>query len=342
MSIDNNKNLVTDRVRIIGINNVPAKAGVLWFEVEKRLKPSSKHNDINEKILPHERIKVLKKSRDEVGEKIKTQDDIIYQASKISLHEFVNCNKIKAYSTDEDRERSTNNQLSWEYSFVQNYAFILAKNDIKKLNDCADNPNGTTHKEIVNQLVNAIELINEYNKLIKDIEDTKASKKIEDLKKEMDTKDEDNKYYKILSRELKTQLDEVQAQKQNQPKPITGLKSNISVDKAQKLCRILRGEYIPQETSEINFAAVFCEEPLPAGFTIVEWIKKQKRNKAERNKKAVFDLLKLAGINLNNTDLPTINRLICGDLTHSNWNGNKGINSKSEAYTELNNIISQL
>jgi hypothetical protein len=121
-----------------------------------------------------------------------------------------------------------------------------------------------------------------------------------------------------------------------------GLSSNLSTEQATELCNLLKGEYISPETLETNFAAVFTAKPLPIGFTTVVWVKKQKRNKLSINKKAVFDLLKLTGVDLDNTDLPTINNLICGDLKHSNWNGNKGTKTESEAYPDLKHIISLL
>ena len=146
---------------------------------------------------------------------------------------------------------------------------------------------------------------------------------------------------KAIKDTIKWKKDE---QSKNKPeiKKLTGLESNLSTEQAKELCKLLKGEYIAPETLETNFAAVFSNKPLPEGFITVKWVKKQTRNKEEFNKRAVFDLLKLAGVKLEKTDLPTINRLICGNLNHSNWNGNRGIKTESEAYPELEIIFSQL
>jgi len=150
-------------------------------------------------------------------------------------------------------------------------------------------------------------------------------------------------YFEQYVKKLKKQVKNLNHKiNRNKEVKLAGFKSHLSIEQAKELCRLLRGEYIAPETTESNFAAVFINQPLPDGFNTVEWIKKQKRNKSELNKKAVFDLLKIAGVDLTKTDLPTINSLICGTLNHGNWNGNKGIKTESEAYPELKEIISKL
>ncbi len=135
--------------------------------------------------------------------------------------------------------------------------------------------------------------------------------------------------------------------KKKQPKEqteqtLTGLKCSLSSKKAKELYLYLKGEYISQETLRPNFIALFDEGNLPVNFVRIEWILVQKRNKKQLNKKAVFDLLELAGVDMKQIDLPTMNYLICGSLKHSNWVGNKGTKKHSEAFNSLVEIFSKL
>jgi len=127
---------------------------------------------------------------------------------------------------------------------------------------------------------------------------------------------------------------------------LSGFDASISQKNADKLYDVIVGDYIHSNTSKRCFKYLFSTKSI-SDFEPVIWIKKATRGKT-LNKKALIDLLDLAGVDTNKLDLVKLNKLFAKqkdvpiDIKSANIYNNKSKNNQSEYYEDLENIFSKL
>jgi hypothetical protein len=270
--------MVTKFEIFLSENQVISKSIRLRMAVEKVLK-NVKPEIRNELVLPHRRKRYLKIKLDELSEKIHKLDKSIRTAVLTSVVEHeINC-RPSDFATPDEIEQSSNNQLTWEASFIQNYMILLADNgELNKLNEIVDNldvysPEKSPH---VIEIVEVISLIHEYKSVFNKIEALKSSGKVEVLRNELNSLKKENQQLEMESAGLKSLIKVLESNHGNNIS--TNLQPNSS--RISKLIENLTNNHffdnvLMKEISTENqniLIKYMCEKGVPYAMAMIDYL----------------------------------------------------------------------
>lgn len=257
-------------------SNVYVEALQLWMEVEKiLLNPNSIIPTLkNEEILPHQRLMTIEIRLEKIGNKIKNLNETVKEAVRYSIREYEVCYRADEATTAEERERSYNNQQNWDACFVQRYAIQLSTADIVKFNEITSHKNSPMRNTAIKELLYAINIIEEYNNLFKELEDNRVPKEYKELKKKLEFKDEEIKIRDLQNRSLMRLLEKSPSNKLPHEN-LTGFECKIAPNIVKEIFQIMVDKEILSGNSK-DFQAIFSNKPTRV-IDPIKWLGKSQK-----------------------------------------------------------------
>lgn len=293
-------NTITDLDKFIGINQVIAKSIQLRMAVESVFNDRGYSIDKEKEFenlltLKSEKNKLLKKRFRKVTKKLQKLSEPLIQAVQDSITEFRIDIAYDKCSDIEKKEKSQNNQLTWEASLAQHYAILLAINDINRFNDSINNLKEPLKNGDVIDLVNTIDLIIQFRDLFEKRE------RLESKNSEAKGNNPMNKQIDALYKLLEEQKTKKEKQTQTKSK-LTGFGCKIDPPIVKKIFQLMvKKNQIGGRLKD--FKAIFSKEPTKVEKPAIWLIKGQTTNKKRGNQmKLYFFLEKMLQRKLTNED----------------------------------------